>query len=241
MSRFRRLLHKRKLESQLDTELQFHLKQQVADYIRSGMTEDEALRKAHLEFGGIEQIKEECRDARGTIWLESSVQDLRLALRVLRKSPIFTFAAIGTLTLGIGANTAIFQLLDAVRLRTLPVADPQALASIHIEGGNGGFGITARLNSLSYAVWEQIREHQRGFSDVFAWTNWGFTLGRGASERSVKGLWFSGPMFSALGISPQAGRFFTTVEDRVGCGDQLQFLAKRIRRSNLRRWPHAPD
>src|SRR5260221_12249842 len=150
---------------------------------------------------------------------EYLLQDVRFALRTLRKSPGFTLTAILTLALGIGANTAIFQLLDAVRLRSLPVSDPQALATIQIKGGNHGFGINAGSDSnLTYPLWEQIRKHQQGFSQVFAWTNWGFQLGQGAQARDARGLWVSGGMFQALGLIPVKGRLFSVEDDQPGCG-----------------------
>jgi hypothetical protein len=127
-----RLLHRRRLEADLRRELDYHVARQTASYLKSGLTEAEARRKARLEFGGLDQIGEECRDARGTLWLERIAQDLRLSLRLLRKSPAFTLAAVGTLALGIGANTAIFRLLDAVRLSTLPVDNPQQLALVDL-------------------------------------------------------------------------------------------------------------
>lgn len=217
MNWFARLLKKRQLETELSNELQDHLDRQIAGYRQAGLTEEEARRKAFLTFGGIEQISEECREARGTHWLESTVQDLRLALRTLRKSPGFTLTATATLALGIGANTAIFALLDAVRLRSLPVPDPQELALIRIEGGNH-FGISRGPSSLSYAVFEQIRDHQRGFSGAFAWAPYLFELGKGANRHPVSGLWISGGMFSTLGIAPAAGRLFTAGDDHPGCG-----------------------
>ncbi|HEX4808893.1 MAG TPA: ABC transporter permease [Bryobacteraceae bacterium] len=217
MNWLHRLFKKRQLETELAKELQDHLERQVSDYRQSGLTEEEARRKAFLTFGGIEQIREECREARGTRWIESTVQDLRLALRTLCKGPGFTLTALATLALGIGANTAIFALLDAVRLRSLPVPEPQKLALLQIEGGNG-FGVSRLPNSLSYAVFEQIRDHQRGFSSVFAWAANTFELGEGASERAIDGLWVSGGIFSTLGIAPVKGRFFSTQEDGPGCG-----------------------
>jgi len=166
MKWLRRLLTKKRLEQQLQKELQFHIERQVSDLMRSGISEGEARRKAALTFGGVEQIKEECRDARQTNWLESVLQDLRLALRMLRKSPVFTLAALSTLGLGIGVNTAVFQLIDALLLRSLPIPNPQMLARVQIKGGNG-FGISSGPATLSYAVFEQIRDLQRGFSGVF--------------------------------------------------------------------------
>ena len=105
------------------------------------------------------------------IHIESLLQDVRFAIRTLRKSWGFTLTAILTLALGIGANTAIFQLVDAVRLRSLPVADPATLAGVRVKSGTRGFGITVGDydTMLSYPMWEQIRLHQQSFSDVFAW------------------------------------------------------------------------
>ncbi len=91
--------------------MDYQVERQTSSYLEAGLTEAEARRKARLEFGGPDQIREECRDVRGTLWLERIAQDLRLCFRLLRKSPEFTLAAVGTLTLGIGANTAIFRLL----------------------------------------------------------------------------------------------------------------------------------
>src|SRR6266481_2383053 len=213
------LLRKRRLDAELEEEMRLHLELRQQENLESGAAVDDARRNAILKFGGIEQLKEDCRDARGTQWAESTLQDIRLALRTLRKSPGFTITAILTLALGIGANTAIFQLLDAVRLRSLPVSDPQALATIQIKGGNHGFGINAGSDSnLTYPLWEQIRGHQQGFSQVFAWTNWGFQLGQGTQARDARGLWVSGGMFPALGLIPVKGRLFSVEDDQPGCG-----------------------
>jgi predicted permease len=151
---------------------------------------------------------------------ESLLQDVRFALRTLRKSGGFTLTAVLTLALGIGANTAIFQLLDAVRLRSLPIPNPGTLASVQFKNGNRGFGIAAAdENALTYPLWEQIRLHQQVFSNVFAWAESGSaSLGEGAQERRARGLWVSGDAFTTLGISPVRGRFFSAQDDRRGCG-----------------------
>ena len=153
--------------------------------------------------------------------LESLFQDIRFALRSLRKSWGFALTAILTLALGIGANTAIFQLVDAVRLRSLPVPHPEMLAGVQVKNGNHGFGITVSENdgALTYPLWEQIRLHQQVFANLFAWADSGSaSLGEGAQMHRANGLWFSGEAFNTLGIYPLRGRFFTAQDDRMGCG-----------------------
>src|SRR5712671_306305 len=152
------------------------------------------------------------RGARGTLSAEFFIQDFRFALRTLRKSWGFAATTILTLALGIGANTAIFQLLDAVRLRNLPVADPARLAAVRVKNGTRGFGFTTGDNEtmLSYPMWEQIRLHQQSFSGVFAWAQTGsVSLGEGAQERRARGLWVSGEIFSVLGVLSFRGRVST--------------------------------
>src|SRR6266851_3357306 len=161
-------------------------------------------------------------DRRRNQWRsEYLLQDVRFALRTLRKSWGFTVTAVLTLALGIGANAAIFQLLDAVRLRSLPVASPATLAAVRIKSGTRGFGITSGDfdTMLSYPMWEQIRLHQQSFSGVFAWAQSGWvSLGEGAQERHAQLLWVSGQMFSVLGVPPLRGRMFTEKDDQPNCG-----------------------
>ncbi len=158
------------------------------------------------------------RTVRGPRWNEMVLQDLRFALRTLRKSPAFTATAILTLALGIGANTAIFQLLDAVRLRSLPVADPSSLVRVEIKGGLHGFGWSENETALSTALWEQIRTQRGALSGFFAWRSGRYAIGQGEQERLAEGLWVSGEMFPMLGIVPARGRLFTPEDDRPGCG-----------------------
>lgn len=157
-------------------------------------------------------------EERKPLWLEATYQDLRFALRTLRKSPIFTTAAILTLALGIGANTAIFQLLNAVRLRSLPVSHPESLAIIEIKGGNPGFGVKFTDASLTYPLWDQVRRQQQSFSGVFAWSDGLVLVGEGVQRKLAKVLWSSGSMFSTLGITPLRGRLLEPEDDVPGCG-----------------------
>ncbi len=166
------------------------------------------LRSGSADFGA----------TRGDSWTESTLQDLRLALRSLRKSPGFASTAILTLALGIGVNAAIFQLIDAVRLRSLPVADPQRLVGVQFKGGNYTVGISRTPATLSLALFEQIQKQQQGFSGVFAWLDHDFRLNQGAQQKRVPGLWVSGDIFTTLGLVPLKGRLFSAEDDRPGCG-----------------------
>jgi predicted permease len=158
------------------------------------------------------------RYARGPLWLQTALQDLLFALRTLRKSPGFAVTAILTLALGIGANTAIFQLLDAVRLRSLPVADPASLVKVQIKGDLQGIGRRTSDTALSTAVWEQVRSQRDAFSGLFAWRSAPYSIGEKDQERLAQGLWVSGEIFPVLGIVPIRGRLFTPEDDRPGCG-----------------------
>ncbi|MFY9608918.1 MAG: ABC transporter permease, partial [Blastocatellia bacterium] len=145
-------------------------------------------------------------------------QDLRYGVRMLVKDKPFTAVAVLSLALGIGANTAIFQLLNAVRLRALPVNAPHELAEVRLadmDGARGSF--TSWHPTVTNPIWEQIRERQEAFSGLFAWGTNGFNLASGGEVRPAQGLWVSGDFFNVLGIQPVLGRVFTASEDQRGC------------------------
>src|SRR5580693_8996429 len=160
----RGLFGKRSVERELDEELRDFLEKSAAEKVRGGMTREEAWRAARMEMGGVEVVKEEVRSVSWETRVETLWSDLKFGMRLLRFNPVFAGAAILSLALGIGANTAIFQLLDAVRLRTLPVKNPQELASVRIDQRQSMSGSSSgRYSDLTYGMWEQIRTRQQGF------------------------------------------------------------------------------
>src|SRR6266404_783925 len=231
----RGLFRKAQVEREMDEELRGYLDTAVNDKMRRGMTRDEALRAARIEMGGAESVKEQIRAVSWESLIQTVWQDLKFGFRLLRFNTGFAAAAILSLALGIGANTAIFQLLDAVRLRTLPVKNPQELAEVKIADFNWGSGnFSSRHPEITNPMWELIRKQQQAFSGIFAWSNETFNLARGGQARNAEGLWVSGDSFNVLGVPPILGRVFTAADDRRGLrlarrGDQLSVLAARIR------------
>jgi len=144
--------------------------------------------------------------------------DLRLGVRLLRFNLGFALVAILSLTLGIGANTAIFELLDAVLLRTLPVAAPEQLAEVKLIHAERIGNSVARQSILSSAQWQEIEKQQQAFSEIAAWSTENFNLGSGGEARYAKGLWVSGDFFNVLRLKPQVGRLLTKSDDAKGCG-----------------------
>ena len=210
------LFRRRDADNELDEELRGHVARYADDLERSGLTRAEAERRARIAFGSYDKAKENCREQRAGFWLETVWRDIRFGMRMLRKSPALTTTAILTLALGIGANTAIFQLLDAVRLRSLPVHNADELAEIRIVGGNHGLGLGQDYGELTRPLWQAIREHQQAFSDVFAWSVNQRYVGQGADMRRFKGLWVSGNFFQTLGVRPWRGRLLLP-EDEAAC------------------------
>lgn len=200
----------RKRNADLDRELRSDLDLEEEEKRERGMSPKEAHFAALRAFGNATLIREQTHEAWGWVPFERLWQDVRCGLRRLGRSPGFGITAVLILALGIGANAAIFQLLDAVRLRTLPVKDPQSLALIHIAGGNHGFGISTTSDSLSYAVWRELHAYQQGFSGAFAWADANIELGTGNDKKPTHSVWVTGDTFSTLGVTPIRGRLFET-------------------------------
>jgi hypothetical protein len=160
MTWWQRLWRRRQLEEQLDKELRFHLDQHANDLISQGHDPREARRQAMLAFGGPEQIKESCRDARGTRWLEDLLQDFRYALRTLRQKTGFTAVGLLTLALGIGATTVMFAVINGVLLKPLPFAEPDRLVTVDEQTEKAGSPIWSNLWAFSYPDFLDCRPHQ---------------------------------------------------------------------------------
>jgi len=214
MNWWARLTHRRQMEDRLSAELRYHFDRLMADGLRAGMTEEAARRAARLEFGGMAQVEEECRDARGTMWVESALADLRYALRTLGHSPGFAVAAIATLALGIGANAAIFSVVYAVLLKPLPYARPSELVTVssYIPEMRDRFP-SLPVRATDFA---EFRRSARKLAQVAAVAPMGMNLtGAGEPER-LFGARVSANLFALLGTMPERGRAFRAEEDRPG-------------------------
>jgi putative ABC transport system permease protein len=205
-------------DAELRAEIQAHLDMAIADRVARGESPDAAAAAARRELGNLSQIQEATRDVWGRRWLEQAAQDVRYALRIFRRNPGFAAVAILSLALGIGANTALFEVVNAVRLRALPVADPSTLVDVHIinrEGARGSF--ETWFPSVTQPIWREIQGHRDGFSGLFAWGRGRFSLSDGGEARAVEGLWVSGEFFDTLGLTPAAGRLLSIADDQPGC------------------------
>jgi predicted permease len=217
-------------EWEIVDELSQHLRDRYDSLLSNGASEAEAERAVVAELEGRdlagqlrliearwrEPVVLGSRNSGG--WWQDLWQELRYATRKLRLAPGFTTVCVLSLALGIGANTAIFQLIDAVRMRTLPVPHPEELALIRPTDLRVSGRASGRYAFVTNPMWEQIRAQQRGFSGVFAFGNQGLNLATGGQVRYAQGLWASGAFFDVLGIQPVLGRVFHASEDHEGCG-----------------------
>jgi predicted permease len=200
-------------------ELESYLAEAIDDNLARGMSLDQARAAAHRKLGNPTLIREEIYTMNSLGWLETLWQDLRYAIRLLRGNPTFAIVAILTLALGTGANTAIFQLVDAIRLRALPVERPEQLAEVRIvtapNGRTGSF--MGRYPMLSYPLYLKLREAQQVFSDMAAWGTSTFDLAQGGEQRPAQSIYVSGNFFSLLGVRPEVGRLLQPSDDVKGC------------------------
>jgi predicted permease len=211
-------------EERLWAEIEEHLALQTADNLRAGLSPAEARRQAMLKFGAVEAMTEDYRDRKGLPFMETLLQDTRLAIRLLRKSPAFTITTILTLALGIGATTSIFTLVNAVLLKSLPVANPSELYRLGKETrccARGGFSQDKEFSVVSYDLYKYLRDNTKGFSELAAFPAIAPPLGvrrSGSSEgaQAHPGEFVSGNYFRMFGIGAFAGRTLTPEDDRAG-------------------------
>ena len=204
------LIRRNRLENDLDDELRFHLEMRARDNTASGMTGDEAGTAARRAFGNLTLVREETREMWGFVWLGRLGQDVRYGLRVLVKNPGFTAVAVLTLALGIGANTAVFSIINGVFLRPLPYPEPDRLVFALTGWQHDGWDDAARVPDLLF--WQ---EHSRSFESLGLYqVNSGFNLVTGGEPRYVQGTLVSDGLFRTLGVSPGMGRDFVPEESK---------------------------
>jgi hypothetical protein len=175
-----------KLDREIEDELREHMRMHVDADVAKGMSPDEAIRKARLRFGNPTAVKERVDAEDAALGFESFLRDARYAVRGFVKSPAFTIVAVLTLALGIGANTAVFQLLDAVRLRSLPIQNPRELVQLRIIGGNKGFGISdSAFSDFTIPMWQEVRRHHDPFSNVMAWRESEMLVGKPTDAKHI--------------------------------------------------------
>lgn len=219
-------------EFEIVEELSQHCADRYEELLAGGVLAEQARRQVLEELAG-GKLESELRpalksarpafapghDEPGNIFL-GLLKDLRHGARLLRLNPGFTTVAVLSLALGIGANTAIFQLFNAIRIRALPVRDPQQLADVHIVGNDHGRTgmFTGADPELTNAVWEQLRDGQKGFSSIAAWGTDTLNMSPGGEAHNAEILWVSGSFFETLGVRPLLGRLVSGADDRSSCG-----------------------
>jgi macrolide transport system ATP-binding/permease protein len=229
------LLRRTKAEEDLNFELEDHVAHETERYKAKGLSEEDARIAALRSTGGMERVKEECRDARSGAWLERSMQDIRYGWRTMRKNPWFSALAILSLALGIGANTAIYSVMDAIMMRSLPVKDPSELVILNwrTKGYRDATVVRSHTGSkydepgggttspdFPWPAYEMLRDHNDVFSALFAFKNSGPPLNLVVHGQAEVGPveFVSGNYFNGLGVIPAAGRLISASDDVPGAG-----------------------
>src|SRR5688572_24515625 len=221
-----------RFEDEMRAEMEFHLQARVDDLIASGVAPAAAQRQARMEFGTTDAIKDDCRQSRGLRFIDTTAQDLRYAWRMMRKTPGFTAAAIISLALGIGANTAIFTLVEAVIFRTLPFNEPQGLYFLaHGTAENPG-------TSSNYPLFERFAALTDVFDGVTAYNTNGLKVSTPDGLESVDSLWVSGNYHAVVGVPMALGRGFAAERDRDVGGSMIAVISDHYW---ARRFNRAPD
>ena len=207
------LFRRKQLDRDFDDELQSYVELASAEKVQAGMDPQQASRDVRLEMGGAQRVLENVRDVRAGVWLERLAQDVRYGVRTLAKNPAFTLVAMATLALGIGANTAMFSLLDQVVLRLLPVSHPERLVIVRETGNH--YGNTYGVNTISWPMFEDLRDHNQVFSGMFC--RFPATVAIGDSNRvsQIPAELVSGSYFPILGVTAALGRTIAPDDDAV--------------------------
>jgi putative ABC transport system permease protein len=213
--RLRSLFRRDAVETEMEDELRFHSERQIEKFLKTGMSREQALRRVRMEFGGLEQVKEDCREARGVSLAETLTQDLRYGWRTLRKSPGFAAAALFTLALGIGANTAIFSIVYGLLLQPLPFRDASRLVMLNETTPQVGDV------SVAYPNFQDWRAQSRAFSEMAAVSDVRFNMSGIDQPENIGGLAVSSNFLSMAGVRPVMGRDFTGDEEKAGTAPVL--------------------
>jgi predicted permease len=223
------LFRRKKLDRDLDEELQAYVELVSAEKMRKGVSPEEAYREARRDGGGVEQVKENVRDVRAGVWLDSLVRDFRYGVRTLAKNPAFTLIAMATLALGIGANTAMFSLLDQVVLRLLPVRDPERVVIVRETGNH--YGNSYGPNTISWPMFEDLRDNNQVFSGMFCRFPATVTISGGDQAAQISAELVSGSYFPTLGVGAALGRTIAPDDDAVPDSGQVVVLSYSFWRS----------
>lgn len=237
MSRLLNWFRLRRLDSDLDRELRYHLDRRISDLRAAGLPEQEARRQATLEVGGVTQVREEVRDVWLTRWLRDFVYDLRFAARSFVRSPSFTATAVLSLAIGIGATTAIYSLVDQIVLHALPVQEPERLVLIDWKGDPVATGFGS-YNLMSYPLCRDLQLQTQFFDGVFCRALMPVNLSTGGENKLALAEIVSGSYFSVLGIRPALGRLLTDEDDQVPGASPVVVLSYDFWKAQL---ASAPD
>jgi putative ABC transport system permease protein len=228
---WQRLLRRREQERQLDAELRFHLDRRVEDLVRAGRSDEAARREARLEFGGLDQMKEACRDARGTRSVEDLAQDLRFVMRLFTRRRAFTVMAVIVLALGIGVNGVFFTLVEMICIRGLPLDRPDRIMYVATRDARD------RPGGMSYHDFDDVRSTARTFAAVAAFAGTAMGVGEeGRAPDRFRGAYVSASAFRVIGETPMLGRDFRAEDDRVGA-PPVVIIGDRVWRERYGRDP----
>jgi len=215
MTWWQRLWRRTKMEEQLEKELRFHLDQHASELIRQGHDPQEARRQARLALGGPEQVKEGCRDARGTRWLEDLLQDFRYAIRMLAMQPGFAAVALLTLALGSGATTVMVTVFNGVLLKPLPYPEPNRLVTLSEQTEKATNSVWGNLWAFAYPNFLDCKRDSRSLA-LAAWRYNGSTVSENGAAEYAQGIQMNSDLLSILGVNVYRGRAFLPEEDRPG-------------------------